>query len=276
MSRVEGIYIIAERIVKIDSIHTRVHKSCQKYAIGADSPKVSDEVESIEETTDAITSVSSPEILNKKPDIYIHTTKEDIEYEKSRSKSDEIFPDDYYEELAVHRKLSTAMLDFDTFLFHGSCVAVDGKAYIFAAPSGTGKSTHVRLWRQLLGDRAVMVNDDKPYIRVTDNGAIVYGTPFNGKHHLDSNINVPLDGICVLERGQKNHIEKVRKEDVYAVLLQQTYRPNTPSDLQKTLALLDKLTFCVNLYKLSCNMEPDAARVSYEAIHGKSDDQVAL
>ena len=239
-----GLYIIADRIVKIDSIYSRVHRSCREYVL------------------------SEKKSGSCSPDISILTSEADIAYEKSRSRSGESFPDDYYEELAVHRKLSTAMLDFDTFLFHGSCVAVDGKAYIFAAPSGTGKSTHVRLWREMLGDRAVMVNDDKPYLRVTSEGVLAYGTPYNGKHHLGSNICVPLKAICVLSRGEENSIKETTKESVYPVLLQQTYRPESAEDLKKTLALLDKLTFSVKLYTLKCNMEPDAARVSYEGMHG--------
>ena len=243
-----GLYKIAERIVHIHSVYPRIHASCREYQL------------SEEEAEQAV------------PEISIQTTEKEIEAEKTYCGPDEHFPDDYYEELAVHRQLATAMLDYDTFLFHGSCVAVDGKAYIFTAPSGTGKSTHVRLWREYLGDRAQMVNDDKPLIRITEEGALVYGTPYNGKHRLGSNICVPLKAICLLARGAENHIEKTTKEEAYPVLSQQTYRPEKPEDLARTLTLLDKLTYSVNLYKLRCNMEPDAARVSYEEMHGKSDD----
>lgn len=74
------------------------------------------------------------------------------------------------EETAVYRKIADKMVDYDTFVFHGSVIAVEGQAYLFTAKSGTGKSTHTRLWREMLGDKAVMVNDDKPMLRVTESG----------------------------------------------------------------------------------------------------------
>ncbi len=261
-----GTYKIADRIVRIESIYPRIHEYCKEYEY------VAGEGEGCADTSDI--------------DISIVMSRQDIEFEKSRSTSDagtagdtgtagtaapvDFFQDDYYEELAVHRKLSTAMLRFRTFLFHGSAISMDGQAYIFAAPSGTGKSTHTRLWRECFGDRVVMVNDDKPYIRVDEEEkrAWVYGTPFNGKHRLGTNICVPIKAICLLSRGEKNEITRTEKKEAYPLLLQQTYRPLDPRELAKTLELLDRLTFSVELYKLNCNMEPDAARVSYEGMHG--------
>lgn len=134
----------------------------------------------------------------------------DISFEKEKSAhEDEIegipvrqFSDKYLETLAVYRKIARKLLEFDTLLFHGSVVAVDGTGYLFTAKSGTGKSTHTRLWRQLFGSRAVMANDDKPLLKITDNGVIAYGTPWNGKHRLGSNISIPLRAICILGRGR--------------------------------------------------------------------------
>ena len=103
-------------------------------------------------------------------DFSVTTTKEDIEYERSRAEIPG-YSDGYLEELAVYRKISEKMPYYDTILFHGSVVAVDGAAYLCTAASGTGKSTHTRLWREYLGDNAVMVNDDKPLITVTDSSA---------------------------------------------------------------------------------------------------------
>ena len=99
------------------------------------------------------------------------------------------------------------MISYDTILFHGSVIAVDGIGYLFTAKSGTGKSTHTRLWREYFGDRAAMVNDDKPLLKITDSSVIAYGTPYNGKHRLGTNISVPLKAICILTRAADNHIE---------------------------------------------------------------------
>ena len=146
------------------------------------------------------------------------------------------------ETLAVYRKIADKMIDYDTILFHGSVIAVDGIGYLFTAKSGTGKSTHTRLWRELFGERAVMVNDDKPLIIVSENGIIVYGTPWDGKHRLSTNISVPLNAVCVLERSEENHIEKVKADSVYNMLVQQVYRPQNPQRLLKTMQLIDVLS----------------------------------
>ena len=148
-------------------------------------------------------------------------------------------------------------------LFHGSGVAVDGAGYLFTAKSGTGKSTHTRLWRELLGDRAIMINDDKPLIRISDSGAIIYGTPWDGKHHLSNNIAVSLKAICILERAKENAILPVTREEALPMLIQQTYRPADPLTLAETLTLIDRLGMEVKLYRLRCNMDISAAKLSY-------------
>lgn len=117
--------------------------------------------------------------------IRIAVTEEEIDRENVFK---EAYSRGYLESLAVYRKISEAVLDYDAFLFHCSAVAVDGEAYLFTAPSGTGKSTHTRLWRERFGERAVMINDDKPLIRMEEGTFYVYGTPWNGKHHLSVNL----------------------------------------------------------------------------------------
>ena len=238
-------YRIAEQNIAVTSLHNEVHCLCADY-LSPDSPPV----------------------------FAVQTTQADIDFEREKSaREDEIegipirqFSDGYLETLAVYRKIAEKMPDYDTILFHGSCVAVDGVGYLFTAKSGTGKSTHTRLWRELLGDRAVMVNDDKPLIRISDSGAVIYGTPWDGKHRLSNNIAVPLRAICLLERAEENQIEPITARKAYPMLLQQVYRPADPAALAKTLALLDRLAVSVKLYRLGCNREPEAARLSYETM----------
>ena len=158
------------------------------------------------------------------------------------------------------------MIDYDTILFHGSVIAVDGVGYLFTAKSGTGKSTHTRLWRECFGERAVMVNDDKPLLKITHNGVIAYGTPYNGKHRLGSNISVPLKAICILIRDTVNHIEPITRNQAYTKLLQQVYRPADGEKMMKTLDLLDRLADSIKLYQLGCNMDISAAQVAYEGM----------
>lgn len=215
-------------------------------------------------------------ISDDTPDFTVQITQSDIDFERAKSAAEDrkedipvrYFTDEYLETLAVYRKIADKMIDYDTILFHGSVIAVDGIGYLFTAKSGTGKSTHTRLWRELFGERAVMVNDDKPLIKVSENGIMVYGTPWDGKHRLSTNISVPLKAVCVLERSEGNHIEKVTADSVYNMLVQQVYRPQSPQKLLKTLQLIDILSENAGLYRLGCNMDISAAELAYKAMKG--------
>lgn len=234
----KGIYRFADKNIQIESLYDKVHDYCRDYRFDGE------------------------------PDFTVITDQSDIDYERIKSDNNHHSPDDYLEELAVYRKIAEKMPKYDTFLFHGSAVAVDGECYLFTAKSGTGKSTHTKLWRKLLKDRAVMVNDDKPLIRADRNGVTIFGTPYNGKHRLSTNIAVPLKAVCLLERSQDNHIRQITKEEAYMILVQQTYRPNDISALAKTLVLIDRMANYVTFWRLGCNMDISAAEIAYHAMKG--------
>ena len=177
------------------------------------------------------------------------------------------FPLPYLETLSIYRKIATSLLSRGILLMHGSVVAVEGVGYMFTALSGTGKSTHVRLWRELFGPRAVMINDDKPLLRITANQVLVYGTPWDGKHHLSTNTNVPLRAIVLLERGAENEIHPLSVQEAFPVLLQQSFRTEDPVQTLQVLQLLSLLARQVSLYNLHCNMDPEAARVAYRGMN---------
>lgn len=208
------------------------------------------------------------------PEFTIQTTVDDIRDEGRQSDETRrveglppyTFNDSYLETLAVYRKLASRLLQENILLFHGSAVAVDGRCYVFTASSGTGKSTHASLWRKVLGDRAVMVNDDKPLIHIKDGKATVYGTPWNGKHHLGCNIAAPLCGIALLQRGEENSIRPVDIKEALPVLIQQTYLPKQEGLMIHFLELVGQLAQSSPLYSLRCNMEDDAARTAYEGM----------
>ena len=215
-----------------------------------------------------------------KSDFIIGISDTDIEYERRKSEAEDKkegipirhFTDEYLETLAVYRKIAEQMLSYDTILFHGSVIAVDGEGYLFTAKSGTGKSTHARLWSETFGDRAVMVNDDKPLLRITKDGVIAYGTPWDGKHRLSTNTSVPLKGICILERAAENHVirldSKEQLRSAYPMMVQQTHKSSNPSSARRTMELIDRLMDTVPIYRLSCNMERSAAKVAYEGMQG--------
>ncbi|MBQ8621391.1 MAG: hypothetical protein IJ422_03655 [Oscillospiraceae bacterium] len=210
-------------------------------------------------------------------DFFVTISPDDIIDERKRSARQDArdgiptrqFSDSYMEILAVYRKIAEQMIWHDTLLFHGSVVAVDGVGYMFTALSGTGKSTHTRLWREYFGDRAVMVNDDKPLLEVTENGVLACGTPWSGKHRINTKINVPLKAICILEQGEKNSIVPVTAMEAMPILLEQSHRPADRMGLIRYLDLIEQIVSKVGLYRLRCNMEPEAAIVSYYGMRGK-------
>lgn len=213
-------------------------------------------------------------LTDKAADFAVEITQGDIDFERERSRASDIkegipvrsYHDEYLETLAVYRQIADRLIDDDTILFHGSVIAVDGAGYLFTAKSGTGKSTHTRLWRERFGSRAVMINDDKPLLHLSEGGATVFGTPWNGKHRLSTNTCVPLKAVCIIGRAEQNSITRISKAEGYDMLVQQTHKPNDPQKLIKTLRLIDKLADEVGLYRLYCNMDISAADIAYEGM----------
>ena len=245
----KGLYRIAEHVVCICSLHHDIHDLCQNYRT---------EVE--------------------KWDIMIVTTQSDIDVEKEIARKEDCleglaprsFTDGYLETLATYRKIARELLMDNILLFHGSCISVDREGYLFTAKSGTGKSTHTRLWRELLKNRAVMVNDDKPLLKVEKHLVTAYGTPWDGKHHLSNNIAVRLKAICILERGVVNEICQISPKEAFPMLLQQVNKPNDAKLMSVTLGLLDSLMDSVSLYRLRCNQSIEAAEIAFKAIHERN------
>jgi hypothetical protein len=237
--------------------------------------RLADMVVRIEPMFDYIKVYCQGYVTEEKEDFSIRIKQTDIDFERKHSKKDAeregrdayLYSDAYLETLAVYRQIAERLPMSNIVLFHGSVIAVDGIGYLFTAKSGTGKSTHTRLWREQFGSRAVMVNDDKPLLKITDSGVIAYGTPWNGKHRLSTNIAVPLNAVCVLTRDKENHIMEILPRDAYLMLLQQTYRPMDGTSMVQTMKLIDGMMKNTRFYRLGCNMESESARVAYEGMN---------
>lgn len=207
---------------------------------------------------------------------HVEITPDDIAFEREKSDREAVmegrvivaYSDEYLETLALYRKIVERLLEWDILLFHGSCISMGGEAYLFTARSGVGKSTHTRLWQKQFGSRAVIINDDKPLLKLHEQGVTVYGTPWDGKHRRSTNISCPLKSICILTRSEENHILRIDKKAALSMLCQQSYRPMDPVRLRKTLELIDRLGNKVALYKLGCNMQPEAAQIAYMGMNG--------
>ena len=176
------------------------------------------------------------------------------------------FSDMFLERSYIQRRVAEHLLERDTLMVHGSTVAVDGQAYLFTADCGTGKSTHTRLWREVFAERAVMVNDDKPFLKLTPDGVMAYGSPWTGKHGLGENVCFPLKGICVLERGAANEVWYVSADEVIGMLQHQTFMPEDEWMQEKADDLVRQLADRVALWRMRCNRDPSAAITAYESM----------
>lgn len=177
-----------------------------------------------------------------------------------------VFTDPFLERAAIQRAFAEFLFDRDILLLHGSALAADGMGYLFTAHSGTGKSTHTRYWQQLFGARVVIVNDDKPFVELTRDGAVLHGSPWSGKHGLDSNISVPLKGICLLVRGTENTIQRIPPEEILPMLQKQCYCPLDTDKHSAFLALTQRLADTVPVWRMFCTKDPAAAQVAYDAM----------
>lgn len=208
-----------------------------------------------------------------KADITLVTEPEDIAFERAYEETHGIhkqtipkdYPDSYLEIISVYRKIAEELIDRDIILLHGSSVSIDGNGIIFTADSGVGKSTHSKHWQECFGDRVVMINDDKPLVKVSGSGEAVYGTPWSGKLGRNSNIKVPLKFIFKLNRGE-NRVESIGKNEMWGILMQQVYKSKDAGKMQKTISLIDRLTANVPVYNIYCTDSVDSAKCVYEYI----------
>ena len=190
----------------------------------------------------------------------------DIKYERER---DELRSnDEYLETIALYRKICERIIEEDVILFHSSAIELDGKAYVFSGPSGTGKSTHASLWRSFFKNKDIhMINDDKPLIRI-DETIYVYGTPWMGKAALGENRKAPIQGICFLKQGKENKIHRLSKNDAFQKMYVQTYRSNDKENLLKTMRLVNSIVERIPVWELECTISCDAVKTAYESMSG--------
>lgn len=172
----------------------------------------------------------------------------------------------YHESLCVYREICKKMLAYGGFLLHAAVIEVDGRAFAFSAPSGTGKSTHIALWRRVLGERVQIINGDKPILRYQDGRFIAYGTPWCGKEGWQRNASAPLTAICFLERSVENRIRRMNSSEAIDHIFHQLLRPKAAAEMEATLSLADSLLREVPIYLLGCNISEDAARLAYETL----------
>lgn len=198
------------------------------------------------------------------PDIVIPLTVSEVEDAMKGSPYANSFA--YTESFCAFRKLSGQLAGYDAFLMHGTAVRVKDRGIIFSAPSGTGKTTHMLLWKRLFGKELTVINGDKPIVRMKDGTAFAWGTPWCGKEGYFENESVRLTDICFIERAAENRIRRVDPGEAVGLILQQILIRGGGQDTLKTLGMADRLLAQCRVWKIYCNKEPDAAVIASEAI----------
>lgn len=159
------------------------------------------------------------------------------------------------------------ILNYNGFFFHSSAISVNGIGIVFSANSGTGKSTHSSLWKSTFGkENVIIINDDKPVVRKTENGFYVYGTPFSGKTDTSANIGVPLRAICFLEQSKENYIKAITAKQALPLFFSQTLREKNIEFMDKLIALTDGVLNAIPVYSVGCNISSSAVLTVYNRL----------
>ena len=228
---------LANMIIRIQGVYDTLREYCKEY------------ITTEKEIEDFSITVTSEEIQNE---------RESNEYDQKS--------DNYIEIIMTLLKIADELPDRNKFLMHGALVAWKRAGYIFTAPSGTGKTTHVRLWKKYLGSDAEIINGDKPILEVKEDEIVAYGTPWAGKERLQKNTCVPVRGICFLRQSEINTIHKLSKKEALLLLLPQI---NIMSDSQKagkTLELFSEVLERIPIYEFRCNISEQAVKCSFDIL----------
>lgn len=163
-----------------------------------------------------------------------------------------------------------ATVGHDVTPVHSSAIVCNGRAVLFLGESGTGKSTHTRLWRENIAG-AVLLNDDSPFIGFVDGRATAFGAPWSGKTPCYKQEHYPIAAIVRLSQAPHNAIRPLRSVHAIGALLPSlTPAFGYDDELQdRMLATLSKIISQVPVYHLECLPDAAAARLSYDTVFGK-------
>ena len=170
-------------------------------------------------------------------------------------------------------RFNRAAIKYSTMLVHSSALIYDGGAYLFSGESGVGKSTHTRLWLKAFGDKVHIMNDDKPVVRLFDDHAVAFGTPFDGGSGIALNETYPLGAIIFIERGEENSVRVPSNKEIIQKLYFQTARFVGMKTAEEMLINFDLLIVKTKFYVLTCNMDVSAAYTARRAIIGDLTDR---
>lgn len=232
--------------------------------------KIADLTVSISYTHSLIKTMCGEYLTEEAPMFSIEASKEHAE--KLRNYflgSSQIFSDAYIENYTLFDTFCTRVIAFDAAVFHAALISFDGQGVAFAALSGTGKTTHIRLWKKLFSDRVEIINGDKPLFTLRDGKFFASGMPWCGKENWGCNKTVPLKAVCFIERAEQNSISPLTENrEIMSRLFLQLVMPEEQHLMVKYLEFANKLIKTVPFFLLRCNMDINAAYIAHDGIFG--------
>ena len=214
---------------------------------------------------------------NKRAEKYIYKANQKIDFKitvsdesiKKEKEFDELLTNEFAEYLIMGTNFYKGLLNYNGCLLHASAVVIDNEAYLFFFFFGTGKSTHASLWLKYVNEKnPYILNDDKPAIRIMEDGIYAYGTPFSGKHDISQNKRAPIKGICFIEQATKNSIKKLEPKEALPLFFEQTVKKLSKEQMLKLFDIMDIILKEIPIYKLCCDMSKEAVELSYNTMKG--------
>lgn len=160
------------------------------------------------------------------------------------------------------------LMPYHRMVFHGAAFKWNEKAYIFTAPSGTGKTTQVKLWETLFPDEMTILNGDKPILEMKDHEIIVHPSPWKGKENLGrDDITVPLGGIIFLRQDQSNSIKKLSESEAAGLLFGRSYTTfSTEKEVLMNADLLTTILEAVPVWLLKNKGDQQSAIITHQTL----------
>lgn len=172
----------------------------------------------------------------------------------------------YGETICLCKKICRGLLGQGVLLLHAAAIEMDGAAYLFAGRSGVGKTTHIRLWQQVFGDGVQVINGDKPLLGFHKDKLMAYGSPWQGKERLGSNMQAPVKALCFLEQSSENRLVPLPAEQALECVFHQLLLPENAAEMDRLLALLEKILMNIPCYTLYCRPDEQAVRTVWEGL----------
>ena len=212
-------------------------------------------------------------LTEKNPFFSVSLSNEDILREVAILEKSQkpIIEEEYLESTAIYRKILKELIKYDAFMMHAAAIKSHEKAVAFIGKSGAGKTTQSMFWIKELG--AEYINGDKPIIRLVDGKFYVYGTPWSGKEHLNKNTFAELKSLVLVQKSNKNKIEKLSPYEALPIVLNQINLWNDKAVVEKIMDMADILLCSISVFKLFCKKEPESAHLAYNTIMNNEENK---